>query len=266
MTLPIIHLCEVLINREVKPGFYELRLHAPMLAKSAAPGQFAMLQCAAGKSTDPLLRRPLSFSNVCKKTGSIVFLYQVKGKGTHLLSRISEGDYLDVMGPLGTGFKLPKPGTPIAVIGCGIGVAPLIYMADYGRKHGHDVYAFIAARSKDSLLGADTLTASCACVYTATDDGSHGVKGNITDLLDEAAGTLALCKTTYICGPWKAMAVSAEKCLGLGLACQVSLESIMACGIGACLGCTCKTTRHIHYTRVCTEGPVFQAEEVLFDA
>ncbi|NMB25812.1 MAG: dihydroorotate dehydrogenase electron transfer subunit [Firmicutes bacterium] len=264
MTNMITHETEVLANEEVKPGFYHLYLSAPVLAEVATPGQFALLRCASDNVADPLLRRPLSFSNAFPERGEITFLYQVRGKGTKELSRLRAGHLVDVMGPLGTGFRLPDHRQPIAIIGCGVGVAPLIYLAHYGAQKGHEVYTFLGARSRDSLLYDPILVANSTDIVVATEDGSDGIKGNITALLKKYPHDLKMCGSAYICGPEAAMEAAASICNSFGVPCQVSLESIMACGVGACLGCTCTTTRHVNYTRVCTEGPVFDAQEVFF--
>lgn len=264
MTNTITHAAKVLANEEVKPGFYNMRLSASELALAALPGQFALLRCANGDTADPLLRRPLSFGNAFPVKGEIAFLYQVRGKGTKELSRLMPGQIVDVMGPLGTGFRLPDPGQPMAIIGCGVGVAPLIYLAHYAAAKGHEIYTFLGARNVDSLLDDPILVASSTKVLLATEDGSEGLRGNITALLKEHSHYLQMCGSAYICGPEAAMDAAASICTSFGLPCQVSLESMMACGVGACLGCTCTTTRHANYTRVCTEGPVFDAQEVIF--
>ena len=260
----IIHEAKVLANTEVKPAFYHLHLSCLELAKRAKPGQFALLRCSSNDSVDPLLRRPLSFHNVFLERGEVSFLYQVKGKGTKELSRLVAGHTADVMGPLGTGFELPGKSKPIAIIGCGVGVAPLVYLACNAHKSGHGIHTFLGARSADSLLDDPDLVAASTEFSVATEDGSAGTRGNITALLREKIDQLQACGSAYICGPEAAMKAAVSICIELGIPSQVSLESTMACGVGACLGCTCSTTRSPSYTRVCTEGPVFDAKEVIF--
>ena len=254
----------VVTNKEVKPGYYCLRLHAPQIARMALPGQFALLRCTTGNATDPLLRRPLSFHKVLRQLGEVSFLYQVKGKGTKELSRFVPGQTVSVIGPLGRGFRLPSTG-PIAVIAGGVGVAPLVYLAQMANEQGLEIYTFLGARSSDNLLADPDLVAASTSFFRATDDGTQGFKGTIVELLNQAADQITTCTAAYICGPEPAMAAAVSVCKKLGVPCQVSIESAMACGVGACLGCTCRTTRSTKYSRVCTEGPVFDGMEVIFD-
>lgn len=255
---------KVIENNEVKPDYYLLRLVSPGIAQEAMPGQFALLRCSGETVTAPLLRRPLSFHDVLREKGEISFLYQIRGKGTRELSRFASGQTVSVMGPLGRGFRLEPTAGRIAVIAGGVGVAPLVYLAKTAHSQGHEIYTFLGARSRDSLLADPDLVAVSAHLFTATDDGTHGVKGSIIDVLQEETHVLAGCTTAYICGPEPAMAAAVSLCRDLGVSSQVSLESYMACGVGACLGCTCRITQRANYARVCTEGPVFDGGEVIF--
>ena len=258
--------CEakVVSNREVKPGCFLLRLICPQIAQSALPGQFALLRCSSGHVADPLLRRPLSFQDANEQTGEIAFLYQVRGKGTQQLSRFGVGQTVSTIGPLGEGFQLKLPVGPIAIIAGGVGIAPLAYLARVAYRQGYEIYTFLGARSKSSLLADPGLVTVSTGFFTATDDGTCGLKGNLVQLLQTEMQTLARCCSAYICGPEAAMQAAVSLCTDLGVPCQVSLESVMACGVGACLGCTCRTTRSTNYSRVCTQGPVFDGREVVF--
>ena len=256
---------KVILNREVKPGYYLLRLVSPEIARKALPGQFALLRCSTKDLTDPLLRRPLSFHNVTKEQGEISFLYQVKGKGTKELTRFVPGDTVDTMGPLGKGFQLEPTKGPIAIIAGGVGVAPLVYLACMAHDKGNTVYTFLGARSTESLLADPDLVRASTRFFAATDDGTEGFCGNIIELLHKETNHLATCTAAYICGPEPVMAAAVSLCAKVGIPCQVSLESTMACGVGACLGCTCRTTGSHNYSRVCTEGPVFDGREVILD-
>ena len=256
---------KVICNKEVKPGYYLLRLVTPQIAQKALPGQFALLRCSTKDVADPLLRRPLSFHNVNKAQGEVSFLYQVKGKGTTELTRFRPGEIVDTMGPLGKGFRLESTKGNIAVIAGGVGVAPLVYLASMAHGEGHKVYTFLGARSAESLLLCPDLLAATTRLAVATDDGSEGFCGNIIELIHKETEVLTRCTSAYICGPEPAMVAAVSLCTELGIPCQVSLESTMACGVGACLGCTCHTTKSANYTRVCTEGPVFDGREVIFD-
>lgn len=256
---------KVILNKEVKPGYYLLRLVSPEIAEKALPGQFALLKCSTKDVSDPLLRRPLSFHNVTKEQGEVSFLYQVKGRGTKELTRFAPGDTVDTMGPLGKGFQLEADRGSIAIIAGGVGVAPLVYLACMAHQKGYKVNTFLGARSTESLLLDPDLVAASAQVFTATDDGTEGFCGNIIELLHQETHVLAKCTAAYICGPEPVMAAAVSLCAKLRIPSQVSLESTMACGVGACLGCTCRTTRSHNYSRVCTEGPVFDGREVIFN-
>ncbi len=241
----------------LSPSVYRLTLHAPLIAGEARPGQFAMVAC--GSTLDPLLRRPISIHQ-CSGDGRLQLVFKVVGRGTQLLSEIRAGQTLDLLGPLGRGFRL-SPG-PVALIGGGIGIAPLLFLAQALMQTGQadaPCRVLLGAQSGEDLapLAAGFETLGCH-VELATDDGSLGRHGLITDLLPAHLPNLG---KVYACGPHPMMAAVAALCASAQVDCEVSLEAHMACGLGACLGCAAPGADG-RYKHVCKHGPVFKAAEV----
>lgn len=233
----------IIANEEISPNIYEVTLDGDFKGK---PGQFYMVRGWNG--LDPLLPRPISISNLIE--GKITFLYEVRGRGTHIISKLKEGDKLRVLGPLGNGFDYGT-NKRIAIVSGGIGIAPMLYLAK-NLKSNIDLYA--GFRSESYYL--DSFSADVKNIHVSTEDGSEGYKGYIVDLLQAEEYDLV-----YTCGPVPMMKAVIEKCKGK-VPVYLSMESRMACGVGACLGCGIETTNGIE--RVCVEGPVFSAEEVVF--
>ena len=253
----------IIENIKVAPDFYRMTVRSNYLARQAKPGQFVEIRCRNG--LDPLLRRPLGCHRISKDT--ITMLYEVAGRGTAILSRKKAGDLADIIGTLGNGFKLSSSGTAILIAG-GIGVAPLAALAEALVKRKNKVCVIIGAKKKSHVLCEAEFRAMGCQVLIATEDGSKGVKGLVTDVL---SGLLSdrrySVPRTYIyaCGPngmMKAIwAIAKEK----DIPCQFSFESHMACGVGACLGCPIKVRSGLidfEYKMVCKDGPVFNAEEI----
>lgn len=251
-------------NIEVAPKYYKILLCAPFIAKHAFPGQFVEIK--VGNSFEPLLRRPFSVHRV--KGDSIEILYEIVGKGTEILSKRKAGEYLDIIGPLGNGFnyELPATNNELILIAGGMGVAPLVFLAEKlaeFKVHGLKFMVLIGARTKKQILCLEEFKNFGCKVKIATDDGSKGFKGRITDLLKLSLSTINYeHPTIYSCGPepmLKALSVISKE---HKIPAQISLEAHMACGIGACLGCVVNTIDG--YKRVCKEGPVFNSEEIIW--
>jgi len=214
------------------------------------------------KGTDPLLRRPLSIHRVDVSSGTIALLYEVVGRSTELLSMKKASSGVNVIGPLGNSFSFSstvKCNSNILVAG-GMGIAPLFFLAQHLRPATTTV--LIGARTAaDILCAADFKKLGCE-VRTVTEDGSLGFRGLVTDLLDgilvERTGSHKIA--LYGCGPKPMLEAMADLCSKHGLAAELSLESHMACGIGACRGCVVPTVRG--YMRVCKEGPVFKTGDL----
>ena len=251
---------KVISNRKIKPDYYIMSVKCPSVAKKAKPGQFLTIRC--GNSAMPLLRRPFGFHRI--NTAGFEILYEIKGKGTLFLSGLKPGDEIDILGPLGNGFTMPKGRKDFMIVAGGIGVAPLASLAEsLARIKGAKICAVIGARSEKNLLCAGHFRKLGIKTTVATDDGSLGHKGPATDLLKNFLPA-ARCPmpAVYACGPrpmLKALSGIAEK---YGLECYASLEENIACGVGACLGCAVKTKSG--YRLVCKDGPVFNIKEIIW--
>jgi dihydroorotate dehydrogenase electron transfer subunit len=250
---------KIILNEKIKGDFFYCLLHTSEIARKALPGQFVNIKI--DNALEPLLRRPFSIHRV--KRNNIEILYEVVGKATQILSQKKTGGSLDVVGPLGNGFNLkPKTRnlTPILVAG-GMGVAPLVFLAEKLAKA--KILILLGARTKKQILCEKEFQKYGGDVKIATDDGSCGFRGKVTELLQKTLSTVnCQLSTIYACGPrpmLKEISRISEKC---NIPAQISLEEHMACGIGACLGCAVNTKQG--YKRVCKEGPVFNAEEILW--
>lgn len=273
-------LAAVVSQEKIATDIYSLILATPAAQKAVA-GQFVSVYC---KDRTKLLPRPISICEINREAETLRLVYRVTGKGTGTeeFSRLKAGDQVEILGPLGNGF--PLTGKQPLVIGGGIGVPPMLELAQAlsrvllveevqagradgsgdSRQEGRDARVTAVLGYRDSQLFLKEEFEPWAEVYVSTDDGSAGTKGTVIDAVRENG---VEADVIFACGPKPMLravkAYAAEK----GTPCYVSLEERMACGIGACLGCVCKTTgedahSHVHNARVCKDGPVFAAEEV----
>lgn len=246
-------LSEVLDNRKVAGDVYLVSVRAPRIVKQAQPGQFVHLR--VGNSDHPLLRRPFSVHWVEGEKFEI--LYQVVGIGTRLFSRVRSGETLDLIGPLGRGFDLSGAGSALIVAG-GLGIAPLAFLAQ--RLRGKSLTVLIGGATKELILCEERMRRLAAEVRVITEDGSSGAKGLVTDLL---TSYLTQAGAVFACGPRQMLKAVKDACRERsGLSTQVCLEDRMGCGVGACLGCAVRSSKG-RYKRVCSDGPVFRASEVI---
>lgn len=247
----------ILEKETLAKGIYSVIVDAPELADEARPGQFANI--AAPGFT---LRRPISLCGIDRERGTLRFVFEVRGKGTEALSMLAEGESLDVLGPLGNGFRVPD-GKRIIAVGGGIGVPPLL---EVSRVTGELCTAIVGFRDYSKIILVDEFKDYGTNTILCTDDGSVGRQGLVTAPLEEElskGGTAAV----LACGPTPMLKAVVQLCGEHNVPCQVSLEQRMGCGVGACVVCSCMTVRNGQefYSRVCKEGPVFNAEEVRFD-
>lgn len=250
---------EVVSNQVVASGYYKMVLVSERIAKRAKPGQFVHVRCV--ESYQPLLRRPFSIHTLSdSQTFSV--LYQVVGRGTELLSQRKPRQSLDVLGPLGRGFQIYPQDERAILVGGGIGVAPLLFLAQKLIKEKKQVLLLLGAKTKDSLLALSDFKSLGVEVTVATEDGSAGKKGMVSDLFEQALliTKKPLKTTVYACGPEEMLARITTISLIYDFPCQVCLEEMMACGVGVCLSCVVATKQG--YRRVCAEGPVFDGEEI----
>lgn len=249
---------KIIYNKRIKGNYFHLALRTPQIAKTSLPGQFLNIKVSDGD--EPLLRRPLSIHRL--KGVDIELLYEVVGRATQILSERRPGEYLSAIGPLGNGFTLSaKNRTLNILVAGGMGVAPLVFLADRLNKFG--VLVLIGGKSKEPILCEKEFKQLGCVVKIATDDGSKGFRGKITELL----GRLLLTHNSplpaiYACGPRPMLKEITRISKKYSIPAQVSLEEHMACGIGACLGCVVNTKDG--FKRVCKEGPVFNGDEIIW--
>jgi dihydroorotate dehydrogenase electron transfer subunit len=248
------HICKVVENIELCQNIFEIVVECPEIAQETKPGQF--LHIKTNKGMDPLLRRPVSVSRVIQGKGYISMIYQVLGRGTKEMATFKPSEEIDIMGPFGNGFPA-FPGKKCAVVGGGMGVAPLLELACSLK----DCDAYLGFRC--STFKLDEYKTACKELHIATEDGSTGSKGYVTELLKD----IKKYEVVYTCGPKPMMKKVKELCERESVQCFVSLEERMGCGIGACLVCACKIKEgdSWHYKKACTDGPVFDAAEVDFN-
>lgn len=250
----------ILYNDQVSPDMYEMELLVPAIAPLCQPGQFVHVR--PGLHHEPLLRRPLSLYDVDKDRGTITLLYKVVGAGTEMLTHLSRNEQLDVMGPLGRPFRIPETPSRIVLVGGGVGIAPLIYLARVLKSRGCTVRVLYGTATADQLAALPRLNQIGAESLVATLDGSQGHPGLVTDILGKQLDPADI-DLVYTCGPEAMMASVAGYVQAHGLDGEVSLEEHMACGVGACLGCARKLKpEDTGYVKVCKDGPVFSIHEV----
>ncbi|MFZ5640736.1 MAG: dihydroorotate dehydrogenase electron transfer subunit [Bacillota bacterium] len=265
---------EIVWHEKIAPDHYLMRVLAPEIAKKAKPGQF--VHVLPGSTMDPLLRRPISLHGIDPAKGTISLLYRVVGRGTRMMSEMPVGGAVDIMGPLGKGFDIPDKISKVLVVGGGIGVAPLLSLLQALRHYNIDTTVLLGAATGDYLLGVRQIEALGLKAEAATDDGTYGYKGFVTDLVSRQL-TGQKPDYFYACGPNPMLSKLTKMMTGAGIPGQVSLEERMGCGVGACLACVCKVkvagapqqgsgaAPQFDYKKVCADGPVFAASEVIFD-
>ena len=255
-------LTEVIYNRQILPLYYKLGIRwepRPFVK----PGQFVMLRFP--NCIDPLLRRPFGVYRIIDE--GIEILYKVVGKGTTLMTGLRPEDMVDMLGPLGNGFSLDSGKKDIVMLAGGIGIAPFYLSVVSGQRSGVRQKLLFGGRGKDDLPGLEDFKKLGIEMKISTQDGSIGEKGLVTELLKPE---IRNPKSTiiYTCGPKGMLKEVARIALNLDAPCYVSLDNVMACGIGACLGCAVKVrsqesgVRDQGYKMVCKDGPVFDAREI----
>lgn len=240
-------------NRMLAEDIYSMWLEEKEIAYDAKPGQFVSLYCKDGSR---LLPRPISICEIDREKGAIRLVYRIAGKGTKEFAMMKVQDTIEVMGPIGNGFTLE--GKKALLIGGGIGIPPMLELAKQLNCEKQIVlgYRDIPFLDQEFLPYGN--------VYISTEDGSSGTKGNVLDAIREHQLEADII---FACGPTPMLRGIQSYALEKGIKAQLSLEERMACGIGACLGCVCKTKETDHHSnvknkRICKDGPVFYAQEV----
>jgi len=235
----------------------------------AQPGQFLMLSPGTrggAERYDPLLPRPMAIFRTRRMGGeaAVEVLYKVVGRGTSLLADARPGDVVRLVGPLGRGFPEPSPGERVLLVGGGTGVASLFELARRSSTRAR-VSVLLGARTAADLMGRADFESLDADLQVATDDGSEGTAGFVTELLERELAAEAAARV-YACGPTPMMQRAAEITEAAGLPCTVSLENRMACGFGVCLGCAVpRSDSEQGYHLVCRDGPVFESGELSWE-
>lgn len=245
----------IIRQEEISYGVYSMWLKTEQVAGQAKPGQFVSVYCHEGSR---LLPRPISICEIDREDQAIRIVYRVVGKGTEELSQMRTGRCLDIVGPLGNGFPLKDK--KAFLIGGGIGIPPLLELAKELKSEKQMVLGY-----RDSMFLQEEFKKQ-GSLYVATEDGSYGTDGNVLDAIRENGLNAEII---YACGPMPMLRAVKAYAKERGIECWLSLEERMACGIGACLGCVCKSKERDSHTnvnnkRICKEGPVFRAEEVEF--
>ncbi|MEA4884163.1 MAG: dihydroorotate dehydrogenase electron transfer subunit [Clostridia bacterium] len=288
--MPLDERAVVISNTCVARDTYEIELLAPVIASEGKPGQFVHAHVAP--TSAPLLRRPFSIYDADPLSGKVWLLYRVRGLGTGMMACLRPGDEMDMMGPLGRGFTLPGCEHPCPALGAsvlvggGVGIAPLVYLARSLVKAGASPVVLYGASSQEDLAARGRLSDTGAPYHAATLDGSAGFRGTVVDLLEsrmwsasprrkspgrlERSAAASPPSFIYTCGPEQMMATVAAYAQARGTPGEASLEAHMACGVGACLGCARKLKPSAHgeigYAKICRDGPVFPLDAVEFDA
>jgi len=250
-------------NEHQMEDVWLLTIEVPRIAQRIKPGQF--VQVKVNNLLDPFLRRPFSLYRTFRDEGKLQLLYKVVGKGTRLMTTLKEGTSIDLIGPLGRGFTLPHHAEKIAVVGRGIGTAPLVALADEASNKGVEVYCFLSAEEKHKLVGLKEFK-EMGCELYLHADTEDNVK-MVTDYLKKLLPATQF-DGVYVCGSKRLTREVHNLSKKYGFMSQVSLEQIMACGHGDCHGCVVELYQDKErskkcYKRVCKEGPVFETWEVV---
>ena len=253
LTFPVISMTQL------TAAAWSMVIGCPEIAQKAQPGQFVNLLPEGGFT----LRRPISICGIDKAAGTLRIVFEVRGKGTKALSELRAGDTVNMLAPLGHGFALPEQDARVILVGGGIGTPPMLPLAQYSGKNAVVISGF---RNADAAILQEDFAKTGAKTILCTDDGSAGRSGLVTLPLEEeikAEKPALICA----CGPMPMLRATASLAKAYGIPCQVSLEERMGCGIGACLVCACRTRDENgdeQYLHVCKNGPVFDAEEVVW--
>jgi dihydroorotate dehydrogenase electron transfer subunit len=249
----------VVSQEELSKDIYDLRLQTPAAAY-AKPGQFVGLY---PPSDAHLLMRPISICESNPEKGELRMVYRIAGEGTNLISTLKKGDTIPMLSLLGNGFPVSAAeGKKVAVMGGGIGIPPMLYTAKQLKNTAAETEIYLGYRDSDTFLSDEF--EGYGTVNRVTEDGSVGYKGNVLDAIQERG---FVPEVILACGPMPMLRAIKRFAEEINATAYISLEERMACGVGACLGCVVKTVKkdehsHVNNTRICTEGPVFDAKEV----
>lgn len=248
---------KILSNEKLCPKFYRLCFDAKSILKEIKPGQFVHIRVKDG--LEPFFRRPFS---VYRAKNSVEVFYEAIGRGTKIMAEMKKGDVVDVLGPVGQPFSMPPKGTKqVVMIAGGIGIAPFLILTDVLKKKKYELVLLYGGRTGAHVYPMKEFKQNECKVYVATDDGSRGVKGQVSKLFSKIK-TNPNETFIYTCGPKPMMASVQKFARKHHLNGEAACEEVMACALGACLGCSIKTKSG--YKTVCYDGPVFDLNEIVF--
>ncbi|MEH7093148.1 dihydroorotate dehydrogenase electron transfer subunit [Neobacillus vireti] len=251
-------LCKILSQKEIASDIYELTINGELVTQITSPGQFVHIKVSNG--LDPLLRRPISISSFDQEQKTLTMIYRKEGRGTSLLAELNPGMHVDILGPLGNGFPVEEvsKGDTALLVGGGIGVPPLYELSNQLVKKGVKVIHVLGFQTVSAVFYEEEFLKNGE-TYVATVDGSYGRKGFVTDIMKDFQ-----FDCIYTCGPTPMLRAIEQDYQDKKV--FLSLEERMGCGIGACFACVCKKKDDptgVSYKKVCSDGPVFRAGEVL---
>ncbi|MDP4085383.1 MAG: dihydroorotate dehydrogenase electron transfer subunit [Bacillota bacterium] len=254
-------ICKVVAHKEIAKDIYELTIKGQLTGEITSPGQFVHIRVS--NELDPLLRRPISISSYDKESGHLTMIYRKEGKGTTMLAKKESEESVDILGPLGNGFSIDETaiGDTALLVGGGIGVPPLYELSKQLKAKGVKIVHVLGFQTASAVFYEKEFLENGE-TYIATVDGTHGMKGFVTDIIE--AKRLSF-HTLYACGPRAMLKAIEERYPEKNV--FLSLEERMGCGIGACFACVCKDAHDpsgVSYKKVCSDGPVFRVGEVLF--
>ncbi|TVP86814.1 MAG: dihydroorotate dehydrogenase electron transfer subunit [Alkalicoccus sp.] len=242
----------VLSQEKLTSKIFKMKLQGDSVKTMLTPGQFVHLKVG---ERHPVLRRPISICSV--KADILTIVYRIEGQGTKLLNQKAAGDTVDTLGPLGKGFPLTQESTAL-LVGGGVGIPPLLYLAEQLYRQGTKVKVILGYRKKEEIFLVEEFQ-KYGEVFITTEDGSYGRKGFVTDAIAEAGAY----DVFYTCGPKPMLRAVETASTKKG---YISLEERMGCGVGACLACVCDKQKPFEgkaYVKACRDGPVFEAGEVI---
>lgn len=258
--MSVVEQVKIVTKEQLKNDIFKFAIASEKMASIALPGQF--LEIRVNDDIEPFLRRPISIYKIDKEKNQLEFIFQLKGKGTEILSGKQVGDKISVMGPLGKGTFEWKDCKKIRIIGGGIGVFPLYELARQASQNA-EVTTYLGFRNKDFVVLEDEFSKVSNKLVITTDDGTYGQNGfAINYLKTDCEKEKPDC--IFACGPLPMLKAVRDFAIENKIPAQVSLEERMGCGIGICLGCAIKDKKAEGYKHVCKDGPVFDVNDVEF--
>ena len=247
---------EIIETHSVAEGFHEMRFSWDGGASKPLPGQFFTIRVA--DTTAPLLRRPFAFSGF--DDGSASFIYQKRGLSTEILAGKEAGDSIDIIAPIGNCFTIPQPGKTAIILAGGIGLGPMIFLADAINKTGGEARLVFGCRDASLVPRIDAFSRLGPII--CTDNGSAGFHGTVVDYLSTLPADLFERAAFFACGPNPMLKAAHSFAQSKAVDCLVSMEQTMACGVGACMGCVVEINSEPGFARVCKDGPIFDSREI----